>query len=98
MLVIPNLKGSIYTRIWCVYEAYLAYTWKKPIYTVARQHQIWSVGSHDTKVVFLFFVYLFFTCLQVPFQTMGTYGNAMIRIYFINVHNALAKLADCIQL
>eukprot|EP00435_Cladocopium_sp_Y103_P074857 s78_g51.t1 len=33
MLVIPNLKGSIYTRIWCVYEAYLAYTWKKRIYT-----------------------------------------------------------------
>ena len=101
MLVIPNLKGSIYTRIWCVYEAYLAYTWKKPIYTVARQHQIWSVGSHDTKVVILVFVYLIlfvFHLLQVPCQTMGTYGNVMIRIYFINLHNALAKLADCIQL
>lgn len=36
MLVIPNLKGSIYQRIWCVYEAYLAYTWGKPIYTAAR--------------------------------------------------------------
>lgn len=33
MLVIPNSKGSIYTRIWCVYEAFLAYTWNKPIYT-----------------------------------------------------------------
>eukprot|EP00913_Durusdinium_trenchii_P024421 g22924.t1 len=33
MLVIPNAKGSIYTRIWCVYEAFLAYSWGKPIKT-----------------------------------------------------------------
>lgn len=33
MLVVPNHQASIYTRIWCVYEAFLAYTLKKPIRT-----------------------------------------------------------------
>eukprot|EP00928_Gymnodinium_smaydae_P092064 TRINITY_DN75846_c0_g1_i1.p1 TRINITY_DN75846_c0_g1~~TRINITY_DN75846_c0_g1_i1.p1 ORF type:complete len:570 (-),score=43.14 TRINITY_DN75846_c0_g1_i1:79-1788(-) len=33
MLVVPNLKISIYTRIWCTYEAFLAYSWGKHIYT-----------------------------------------------------------------
>ena len=31
MLVIPNHVSSIYSRIWCVYEAFLAHTWNKPI-------------------------------------------------------------------
>eukprot|EP00927_Polykrikos_kofoidii_P020911 TRINITY_DN19982_c0_g1_i1.p1 TRINITY_DN19982_c0_g1~~TRINITY_DN19982_c0_g1_i1.p1 ORF type:complete len:655 (-),score=67.53 TRINITY_DN19982_c0_g1_i1:23-1987(-) len=31
MLVIPNSKCSIYSRMWCVYEAYLANRWNKTI-------------------------------------------------------------------
>ncbi|CAE7229221.1 unnamed protein product [Symbiodinium necroappetens] len=33
MLVVPNQRLSIYTRIWCVYEAFLAYRLEKPIRT-----------------------------------------------------------------
>eukprot|EP00747_Dinoflagellata_sp_TGD_P179099 gnl/TRDRNA2_/TRDRNA2_29297_c0_seq1.p1 gnl/TRDRNA2_/TRDRNA2_29297_c0~~gnl/TRDRNA2_/TRDRNA2_29297_c0_seq1.p1 ORF type:complete len:547 (+),score=58.59 gnl/TRDRNA2_/TRDRNA2_29297_c0_seq1:75-1715(+) len=33
MMVVPNHAGSIYSRIWCVYEAYLAYTTNKIIFT-----------------------------------------------------------------
>merc|ERR1712190_50981 len=29
LLVVPNLKGSIYCRIWCVYEAFLGYSENK---------------------------------------------------------------------
>jgi len=35
MLVVPNQRGSIYQRMWCAYEAYLAYTADKTI-LVAR--------------------------------------------------------------
>lgn len=35
MLVVPNEVCSIYTRIWCVYEAYLAYSWDKLIFTAS---------------------------------------------------------------
>ncbi|CAE7332361.1 unnamed protein product [Symbiodinium necroappetens] len=33
VLASPNHKHSIYTRAWCTFEAYLAYTWGKSIYT-----------------------------------------------------------------
>jgi len=35
VLVVPNHKVSIYSRIWCVYEAFLAYHWNKIIYTAS---------------------------------------------------------------
>jgi len=35
MLVVPNAKGSIYSRVWCAYEAYLAYTMEKVILTAS---------------------------------------------------------------
>ena len=31
VLAVPNRTFSIYSRLWCVYEAFLAYTWNKPI-------------------------------------------------------------------
>ena len=37
VLVVPNRKGSIYSRIWCVYEAYLGYTWNKTIRVASRR-------------------------------------------------------------
>mmetsp|Transcript_63452 Transcript_63452/g.206104 ORF Transcript_63452/g.206104 Transcript_63452/m.206104 type:complete len:484 (+) Transcript_63452:279-1730(+) len=33
VLVVPNERCSIYTRIWCIYEAFLAYESNKLIYT-----------------------------------------------------------------
>jgi len=35
-LVVPNSSCSIYTRTWCVYEAYLSYSWGKEIRTATR--------------------------------------------------------------
>lgn len=31
VIAVPNRVCSIYSRLWCVYEAFLAYTWNKPI-------------------------------------------------------------------
>eukprot|EP00929_Paragymnodinium_shiwhaense_P121438 TRINITY_DN9366_c0_g2_i1.p1 TRINITY_DN9366_c0_g2~~TRINITY_DN9366_c0_g2_i1.p1 ORF type:complete len:711 (-),score=106.16 TRINITY_DN9366_c0_g2_i1:258-2390(-) len=36
MLVVPNHKSSIYTRLWCVFEAHLAYRWGKIIVTATN--------------------------------------------------------------
>jgi len=33
MLAVPNRVNSIYSRIWCAYEAFLAYSWRKDIST-----------------------------------------------------------------
>lgn len=43
VLAAPNHKESIYTRAWCVFEAYLAYSWQKSIYTAASPPaKFWS--------------------------------------------------------
>jgi len=43
VLAAPNHRESIYTRAWCVFEAYLAYSWQKSIYTaVSPPPQFWS--------------------------------------------------------
>lgn len=36
VLVVPNRFASVYTRLWCSYEAYLAYQWNKVILTASR--------------------------------------------------------------
>lgn len=36
MLVVPNRHTSVYTRLWCGYEAYLAFEGKKIIRTARR--------------------------------------------------------------
>ena len=35
VLVVPNSKRSIYTRVWCAYEVFLAYLWNKHIFTAS---------------------------------------------------------------
>jgi len=35
MLVVPNRRLSIYTRLWCAYEAHLAYEWNKVVLTAS---------------------------------------------------------------
>eukprot|EP00443_Scrippsiella_acuminata_P130738 CAMPEP_0115603064 /NCGR_PEP_ID=MMETSP0272-20121206/16230_1 /TAXON_ID=71861 /ORGANISM="Scrippsiella trochoidea, Strain CCMP3099" /LENGTH=570 /DNA_ID=CAMNT_0003038565 /DNA_START=48 /DNA_END=1760 /DNA_ORIENTATION=- len=35
MLVVPNRHESIYNRLWCSYEAFLAYEWNKVIFTAS---------------------------------------------------------------
>eukprot|EP00929_Paragymnodinium_shiwhaense_P029285 TRINITY_DN16814_c0_g1_i4.p1 TRINITY_DN16814_c0_g1~~TRINITY_DN16814_c0_g1_i4.p1 ORF type:complete len:509 (-),score=52.05 TRINITY_DN16814_c0_g1_i4:778-2304(-) len=36
MMVVPNHRASIYTRLWCVFEAHLAYVWGKQILTASH--------------------------------------------------------------
>ena len=36
VLAMPNRAVSIYTRVWCVYEAFLASSWDKPIRIATR--------------------------------------------------------------
>ncbi|CAE7262143.1 mak16-a, partial [Symbiodinium pilosum] len=38
MLVVLNNRCSIYSRLWCVYEAFLAYKWDKPITAAKSVH------------------------------------------------------------
>ena len=38
MLVLPNHSISIYARLWCCYEAFLAYSWRKTIRVAKRHH------------------------------------------------------------
>ncbi|CAE7721109.1 mak16-a [Symbiodinium sp. CCMP2592] len=38
MLVVSNRKASIYSRLWCVYEAFVAYKLDKPIVTARSLH------------------------------------------------------------
>ena len=40
VLVLPNHAVSIYTRLWCVYEAFLAYSLQKSIRTATRGHRL----------------------------------------------------------
>ena len=42
MLVVPNHVSSIYSRIWCVYEAFLAHSWQKPIRVAQAPVPTWS--------------------------------------------------------
>eukprot|EP00928_Gymnodinium_smaydae_P097381 TRINITY_DN8814_c1_g2_i1.p1 TRINITY_DN8814_c1_g2~~TRINITY_DN8814_c1_g2_i1.p1 ORF type:complete len:660 (+),score=32.44 TRINITY_DN8814_c1_g2_i1:53-2032(+) len=43
MLAVPNHTGSIYCRMWCGFEAYVAYTWEKTIFIASRPHGCGSV-------------------------------------------------------
>ncbi|CAK0829566.1 unnamed protein product [Prorocentrum cordatum] len=42
VMVVSNKQGSIYSRIWCTYEAYLAYTMDKHIFRASSPvHDLW---------------------------------------------------------
>ncbi|CAE7352548.1 unnamed protein product [Symbiodinium natans] len=45
VLVIPNESVGIYTRLWCVYEAYLGTRWKKTCIMPARPHTSTQCGE-----------------------------------------------------
>jgi len=54
LLVVPNRATSPYARIWCVYEAFLAYSWNKAIYTASapiRRHWAHPLGVSLTAAV-----------------------------------------------
>ena len=57
VLAVPNRKGSIYARLWCVYEAFLAYSWNKPI-TTATVHE-----AKLAKLMMFILLCLFLFCL-----------------------------------
>ena len=45
VLAAPNHKKSIYTRAWCVFEAYLAFSWGKAIYTATSPpYHFWGMS------------------------------------------------------
>mmetsp|Transcript_79425 Transcript_79425/g.199580 ORF Transcript_79425/g.199580 Transcript_79425/m.199580 type:complete len:604 (-) Transcript_79425:41-1852(-) len=54
VLVVPNRHASIYTRLWCAYEAYLAYQWDKIILTASAS----PPGIKHVLVAWLAFVAL----------------------------------------
>ncbi|CAE7801825.1 unnamed protein product, partial [Symbiodinium sp. CCMP2456] len=67
MLVVPNQQVSIYTRIWCVYEAFVAYSLEKPIRTaLAPVTKFWpgSLRMFYTTVAFQGLGFLAFK--QIP--------------------------------
>eukprot|EP00438_Fugacium_kawagutii_P029182 Skav223820 [mRNA] locus=scaffold3121:19550:20869:- [translate_table: standard] len=45
VMAVANRKGSIYTRIWCTYEAFLASKWDKPIFTAYPPSGWWEAAS-----------------------------------------------------
>ena len=45
VLVIPNKSIGIYTRLWCVYEAYLGTRWNKTCIMPARPHTATQCGT-----------------------------------------------------
>ena len=46
VMVVANRTGSIYARIWCTYEAYLAFMWDKPIFTAHPPMRWWFRAVH----------------------------------------------------
>ncbi|CAE7949945.1 unnamed protein product, partial [Symbiodinium sp. KB8] len=46
VMVVANRTGSIYARIWCTYEAYLAFMWDKPIFTAHPPRRGWVRAVH----------------------------------------------------
>jgi len=55
MLVVPNHRASIYTRLWCVYEAFLAYDQDKTIFS-ARAPFSRQMGTSLSVEVAVYFV------------------------------------------
>ncbi|CAK9031512.1 unnamed protein product [Durusdinium trenchii] len=51
VLAVPNRRCSIYSRLWCVYEAFLAYSWNKPI-TNATSHDF-NTWAYLLRMLFL---------------------------------------------
>eukprot|EP00928_Gymnodinium_smaydae_P004464 TRINITY_DN11517_c0_g1_i1.p1 TRINITY_DN11517_c0_g1~~TRINITY_DN11517_c0_g1_i1.p1 ORF type:complete len:691 (-),score=95.77 TRINITY_DN11517_c0_g1_i1:190-2262(-) len=51
MLVVPNGSASIYTRLWCAYEAFLAYKWEKVILTASAPY--WTEVESAMSVALL---------------------------------------------
>ncbi|CAE7942823.1 unnamed protein product, partial [Symbiodinium necroappetens] len=52
VLVLPNSKVSIHTRLWCVYEAFLAYWWGKTIKTAKLNLGFWRCLSRMACLYF----------------------------------------------
>ena len=43
VLVCPNGRTSIYARLWCCYEAFLAFSWDTPIRTAVKNDEVWCL-------------------------------------------------------
>jgi U3 small nucleolar RNA-associated protein 14 len=73
MMVVGNQKGSIYSRIWCAYEAFLAYSWNKLIFTAkAPEPHFWKHIIRTGFVSMLGQGTMAVLVLQEPFVMMLT--------------------------
>jgi len=70
VLVVPNSRCSVYTRIWCVYEAFLAYSLNTPIFTATKP--VRGLRMH-------------IGCMLVRYIAFGWLSLALIRFVFPDV-------------
>lgn len=96
VLAVPNCVCSIYSRLWCVYEAFLAYTWNKPITTATALRGNWL--AHLLKVKFIHNSVLH-ASLLLPLRWGQKFRNGeSIQLRFGEkeyVHKAILSLSVC---
>jgi len=71
MLAVSNRTTSIYTRIWCVYEAFLAFSWGKAIYTARRP--VRGIGTAIVRILLAMLIpgiIAFFSCPDLSDESM----------------------------
>ncbi|CAK0886213.1 unnamed protein product [Prorocentrum cordatum] len=102
MMVVPNRKGSIYSRVWCVYEAHLAYTLDKQIFCAASPvHNFWPrvvsrlgecfVGLSIGAACCIILVFCAFDHLVVPFRNLCILAMFVTKIRY----NMMRKTPSC---
>lgn len=87
MLVVPNERASIYSRVWCAYEAYLGYSGSKTIYTAWRPSPDFRSSMRGTMLYMSTLAVVSATpALIIGIDSEGTYrrGAALFRL----VHDA----------
>ncbi|CAE7224708.1 unnamed protein product [Symbiodinium natans] len=94
VLAAPNRKESIYQRAWCCFEAYLAYSWGKPIYTAfSPPPHFWSKSLRASSWALL----MLGTCVSVVM--IGNRQWALVKASHINlmtpIFAGLAALCGC---
>eukprot|EP00445_Apocalathium_hangoei_P010988 CAMPEP_0203886432 /NCGR_PEP_ID=MMETSP0359-20131031/30249_1 /ASSEMBLY_ACC=CAM_ASM_000338 /TAXON_ID=268821 /ORGANISM="Scrippsiella Hangoei, Strain SHTV-5" /LENGTH=621 /DNA_ID=CAMNT_0050807257 /DNA_START=118 /DNA_END=1983 /DNA_ORIENTATION=- len=92
MLVVANSRQSIYTRLWCAYEAYLAHRWNKVILTAAPPISQRLFLKALAPAVLSFLLGAVACCLW-PHQSMPVTALAIWRIclFFLILFSSLTE-------
>ncbi|CAJ1428575.1 unnamed protein product [Effrenium voratum] len=85
ILVVPNRSASIYSRIWCVYEAFLAYAWGKQIYTAWSFPQ--NLWLRVLRVGAVYVASASLTVLAMPWVEHELYSYASLLLTLISMKN-----------